>query len=308
MKLHGSAKLSPASRRLLVARVREEGWAVGRAAESLGVSERTAYKWLRRFEDEGASGLFDRSSRPRDCPHRTPQRKEKRILRLRGRRLVAWQIAQQTGVPRSTVSRVLERHGLGRLENLEPKPTVRRYERSRPGELVHLDVKKLGRFQRPGHRVHGDRRRNSSGAGWECVHVAVDDYTRLAYVEVLPNERKETVTGFLTRTQLFFQEQGIQIERVLTDNGSGYRSRLFRDRCREIGAEHKKTKPYRPQTNGKAERFIQTLCRGWAYAKSYRSSKTRANALPNWLQHYNHKRPHQALGGIAPCQRLKLSA
>ncbi len=203
MKLHGSAKLSPASRLLLVRRV-DDGWSVSAVSASLGVSQRTVFKWLRRFRDGGKAALLDRSSPPTGCPHQTSMRKTGRILRLRGKRLTAWEIAAKTKLPRSTVSRVLSRHGLGQLKNLDPKEPTRRYEKKRPGQLLHLDIKKLGRFDRPGHRVHGDRKRKSKGAGWECAHVAVDDCTRLAYAEVLPNEKKETVADFLTRAKRFY--------------------------------------------------------------------------------------------------------
>ena len=268
------------------------------------MSTRTAYKWIGRFREGGEASLQDRSSRPGRCPHKTSERSTRRILRLRRQRLVAWEIAARTQIPRSTVSRLLRTHGLGLLKSLETKEPVQRYEKSRPGELVHLDIKKLARFKRPGHRIHGDRKKNSKGAGWECAHVAIDDYTRLAYVEVLPDEKKETVADFLSRAHHFYREQGIVIERILTDRGSGYRSHHFRDRCAELGTRHSMTRPYRPQTNGKAERFIQTLSRKWAFARSYRSSKARTKALPRWIDYYNRKRPHQALGGLAPCQRL----
>jgi transposase InsO family protein len=305
MKLHGSAKLSPASRLLLVQRV-ESGWSVSAASASLGVSQRTGFKWLGRFRDGGEAALADRSSRPGSCPHQTPKQKAARILRLRKKRLAAWQIAAKTKLARSTVSRVLKRHGLGQLKNLDPKEPIRRYEKKRPGQLLHLDIKKLGRFNRPGHRVHGDRKKKSRGAGWECAHVAVDDCTRLAYAEVLPNEKKETVADFLTRAKRFYLAHGIRVERLLTDNGPGYCSKHFKKRCKSLGVKHSRTRPYRPQTNGKAERFIQTLSRQWAYGKTYRSSNSRAKALPRWISFYNLERPHHGIGGVSPCNKLDL--
>ncbi len=306
MRLHGNARLTVHGRELLIQRVLERGEQVREAAASLGVSERTAYRWIRRYREEGVEGLRDRSSRPHRSPSRTAPRKVKRILRLRRRGLVAWEIAQQAGVPRSTVSRILRQQGLGRLASLEPKEPVRRYERERPGELLHLDTKKLARITKgPGHRIHGDRSQRVEGAGWEHAHAAVDDHTRLAFAEVLPDEKKESVTGFLRRCVAWYAEQGIRIERVLTDRGSGYRSHLFNDACRELGIRHLYTRPYTPKTNGKVERFIQTMARKWAYAKAYSSSKRRTGALPTWIRYYNLQRPHHGLGGNTPWQRLR---
>ena len=301
MKPHGSAKLSPASRLLLVQRV-EAGWTMSAVSASLGVSQRTGFKWLRRFREGGEAALADRSSRPERCPHQTPERATTQILHLRAKRLPAWEIAAKIRLARSTVSRVLKRHGLGQLKNLDPREPVRRYEKKRPGELLHLDIKKLGRFDRPGHRVHGDRKRKSKGVGWECAHVAVGDCTRLAYAEVLPNEKKETVADFLTRAKRFYLAHGIRIERLLTDNGPGYCSKHFQKRCKRLGVKHSRTRPYRPQTNGKAERFIQTLSREWACGKTYRSSNSRAKALPKWITSYNLERPHHGIGGVSLSQ------
>ena len=309
MKLHANARLTIHGRSLLIQRVLDRGEQVREAAASLGVSERTAYRWIRRYREEGAEGLPDRSSRPHRSPGRTAPKKVERILQLRRRGLVAWEIAAQVGVPRSTVSRILRHQGLGRLASLEPKEPVLRYERERPGELLHLDTKKLARITRgPGHRVHGDRSRRVKGAGWENAHAAVDDHTRLAFVEVLPDEGQHSVTDFLRRSVAWYAEQGIRIERVLTDRGSGYRSRLFNDACRELDIRHLYTRPYTPKTNGKVERFIQTLARKWAYAKSYSSSKRRASALPTWVCYYNLERPHHGLGGQTPWQRLRAAA
>jgi transposase InsO family protein len=305
MKLHGNAKLTPATRRLLVERIEIEGWTVYDAAVSVGVSERTGHKWLRRFRDGGEAALRDRSSRPKRCPHETSAKRGERILQLRRGRLAAWEIAARLRMPRSTVSRILHRQGLGRLSALEPKEPVRRYEKSRPGEMVHIDIKKLARFRRPGHRVHGDRTRNSPRAGWEHAHVAVDAYSRFSYAEVLPDEKKETVSDFLSRVHDAFRRQGIRIERILTDRGPGYSSKLFSTRCKDLGVRHSRTRPYRPQTNGKAERFIQTLTRKWAYGRTYQSSAHRARALPKWIDHYNQRRPHHAIGLATPAERLR---
>jgi transposase InsO family protein len=226
-------------------------------------------------------------------------------VELRHKRQTTVQIARRFGFPLATVARVLARHGLGRLRPVEPAQPVVRYERERPGELVHFDVKRLGRIGRIGHRIHGDRSRNSRGIGWECVHVAVDDRTRLAYVEVLPDERGLTARDFLQRALRWFTRQGIRVERVMSDNGSCYRSRHFRHACAQAGIKHRTTRAYRPQTNGKAERFIQTLIRGWAYARAYQSSLHRAAALPAWLRYYNSERPHRALGDQPPLACLR---
>jgi transposase InsO family protein len=230
---------------------------------------------------------------------------EARVLALRRKRRTAVQIAARFALPRATVARVLVRHGLSRLRALEPVAPAVRYERERPGELVHFDVKKLGRIDGVGHRIHGDYSRRSRGIGWEYVHVAVDDKSRLGYAEVLADERGLTARGFLERVIRWFARRGIRIERVLSDNGSCYRSRHFLKACKTAGIKAKKTRFYRPQTNGKAERFIQTLIRGWAYARAYRSSALRARALPEWLRYYNTERPHRALGNLAPLACLR---
>jgi transposase InsO family protein len=304
MKLHANAKTCPASRRLLCRRVIEQGRTVTEAAEAAGVSVRSAYRWLARYRAEGESGLLDRSSRPRRSPRRTPPGRVAEILGLRRQRLSGQEIAERLGMAASTVSAVLRRAGLGRLRALEAPEPPNRYERARPGELVHIDVKKLAVIVRPGHRVHGDRRTQVRGAGWEYVHNLVDDATRLAYAEVLPDERKETVCAFLRRAVAWLSTQGITVERVLTDNGSGYRSRLHREVCAELGIAHKRTRAYRPRTNGKVERFIQTSLRRWAYRRPYASSAERTAALADWLHTYNHLRPHRSLNRQTPAQRL----
>ena len=300
MRLHPNAKTTPRSRALLVRRVHRHRWSVADAAEALGISERTVYKWLRRHRLEGLAGLRDRSSAPRRIPHRTSTSREARIGDLRRRRKTAWEIARSLRMPPSTVSCVLRRLGLGRLKNLDPKPTPQRYVRSRPGELLHLDVKPLARIRRVGHRIHGDRSRSVEGAGWEYAHVAIDDMTRLAFVEVLDDQGGDTTTAFFQRSLAWFAGLGIPVERVLTDNGSGYLSKRFAGACQDAGIRHIRTRPYRPQTNGKAERFIQTLIRGWAYAKPFSNSAYRTQALQPWLRRYNHQRPHRSLGMKPP--------
>ncbi len=303
MNLHRLARSCPRSRALLVERPKL-GWTVAEAAAAAGVSERTAHKWRRRHREEGDRGLADRSSRPLRIPGKTEAAREDAVLMLRALRMTGPVIAQRLRMPRSTVSRILRRHGEARLRPLEPIEPVRRYEKKRPGELIHIDVKKLGRIGRPGHRVNGDRTTRMRGVGWEYVHVCVDDATRLAYVEVLPDERKETAAAFLRRAIAWFARRGITVERLLTDNGSCYRSRHHRAVCEELAVRHSMTRPYRPQTNGKAERFIQTLLREWAYAAVFQDSNGRRRALQPWLRYYNRQRPHMALDGCPPISRL----
>ncbi len=305
MNLHANARTTPLSRKLLVDRIEREGWRVTEAAHAAGVSRSTAYKWLKRYEAEGLEGLQDRSSAPHRVWNRTKESLRRRIEQLRRKRLIAWAIAQRLRMALSTVGGILRQLGLGRLSALDPKEPVVRYERDRPGELIHVDVKKLGQFQRAGKRVTKDRRTRTRGAGWEFVHVCVDDCTRLAYVEVLPDERKESAVAFLKRATRWFRRRGVLIEGVMTDNGSAYCSYAFKDACEELSVRHLRTKPYRPQTNGKAERFIQTLIRKWAYGRSYRSNRQRAKALGPWLKYYNREKPHSSLGGKTPYDRLR---
>jgi transposase InsO family protein len=285
--------------------VLEEGQQLGLAAKAAGLSRKTARKWIERFQTEGELGLVDRSSAPRSIPHRTSKDVVSRVLALRHKKLVAWAIAQQLKLPRSTVGAILRRHGLGRLSVLEPKQPVIRYERKSPGELLHLDTKKLGRIQGIGHRIDGVRRHHTRGIGWEFAHLAIDDNTRLSYVEVLPDEGGETTGRFLERALRFFDRHRIRVERILTDNGSGYRSNAVNAICYQAGIRHLWTKPYTPRTNGKAERLVQTLLREWAYRRAYRSSKERTQALKPFLRHYNHRRPHAALGLKPPIARLR---
>jgi transposase InsO family protein len=314
MKLHGNARTCPKSRKLLVERVESRTWSVTAAAEAAGVSERTVFRWLRRWRDEGEAGLVDRSSAPRSIPHRTPAERVEVIEKLRKLFMTAAEIAEVLGMALSTVSAVLKRIGLGKRSRLVPPEPPNRYERKRPGELVHLDIKKLGRIAGAGHRVTGNRKsqkkerrgnRRVGALGWEFVHVAVDDATRLAYAEVLPNEQGTTAASFLRRAVQWFASFGIEVERILSDNGSCYRSAAHALACQQLGIKrHLFTRPYRPRTNGKAERFIQTLVNRWAYGAIYGSSAERTTALPGWLTHYNFTRRHGSLSHKPPGARL----
>jgi transposase InsO family protein len=317
MRLHGNAALSLKGRRRLVAAVVEQGRSVTEAAEAAGVSDRTCSKWVARYRAEGDAGLLDRSSAPKRVHNRTDEQLVQVLASLRKLRFTAPELADLLDMPVSTISGVLKRIGMGKLGRLGMEPAVR-YERERPGELIHIDVKKLGRIQGgAGKRATGGqkrrngnpRRRDKSGVdrntrGWDAVHVAIDDATRLAYVEVLPDEKATTAVGFLRRAIAFYERHGIQVERVLTDNGSPYRSKIHAIACRTIGIRHLRTRPYRPQTNGKAERFIRTMLGGWAYGAIYRSSDERTAALDGWLYHYNHQRRHSAISRQTPVQRL----
>ena len=304
MNIHSNARTCPNSRAVIVEHVQARAWSEDQAAV-MGISARTGYKWFRRYREEGLSGLQDRSSRPHTIPGATAPARADLIVQLRHCRLTGAEIAHKLRMPRSTVAAVLKRSGLARLRDLDPPLPVVRYQREHPGELVHLDIKKLGRIARMGHRVTGDRRDRTRGAGWEYVHVAIDDASRLAYVEVLPNECSDTTVGFLKRTLIFFRRHGITVLRLMTDNGPAYVSHLFAALCRARRLRHLRTKPYRPCTNGKAERLIQTLLREWAYKRPYRSSRARAATLPRWLEHYNHRRPHASLGGQSPIARVE---
>jgi transposase InsO family protein len=307
VKLHPNAKTTPYTRELLSDRILRLGWAVGDASQAAGISERTAYRWLARYRAEGPQGLRDRPCTAQRIARTSPQRSQ-RIERLRRRhRLTAAEIGRRLSMPRSTVAAVLKRSGLERLTRLEPKAPVVRYERDRPGELLHLDIKKLGRFRRVGHRITGDRRRSHRRGGWEFAHVCIDDHSRLAYVEVLADERAETAVGFLKRALRWYRRQGIQVERIMTDNGGCYVSRVFGQACKDHQVRHLRTRPYRPQTNGKAERFIQTLIREWAYKRPYRTSNQRRKQLSPWLRYYNRERPHSALKGHPPLERIRSS-
>jgi transposase InsO family protein len=311
MRLHANARTCPHSRLVAVTRVREQGWTLTAAAEAAGVSVRTISKWLRRYRELGEQGLLDRSSAPRSVPSRTDERRVAVIAGLRRLRMTAAEIAETLGMPLSTVSGIVTRIGLGRLSRLDPAEPPNRYQRRHAGELIHVDVKKLGRISGgAGHRVTGNRRsQGSSGhsarrTGWEYVHIAIDDATRLVYVEILTDEKAVTAAGFLRRAIAFFRSFGIQVERVMTDNGSAYVSTLHALACKTLGIRHLRTRPYRPRTNGKAERFIRTLLAGWAYGAVYRDSDQRRQALPGWLDYYNRRRPHGSLNRQAPLERL----
>ena len=306
MKLHANARTCPKSRQLLVDRV-GAGWSVMEAAAAAGNTDRSARRWLARWRDQGPAGLLDRSSVPRRIPHKTPPDRVSAICQLRQLRLTAAEIAERLCMPLSTVSAVLLREGLGKRSRLEPPEPVNRYERRHPGELVHIDIKKLGRITVPGHRVLGrgpGRHAGKGRSGWEFVHVCVDDHSRMAYAEVLSDEKADTAIGFLRRAVAFSTAHGITVERVMTDNGSAYRSRAHAIACAQLGLRHLTTQPYRPRTNGKAERFIQTLIRRWAYGRTYNTSSERTAALPNWLLHYNFTRPHGSLSHKPPGSRL----
>jgi transposase InsO family protein len=304
--LHKNARTMPASRRLIAERVLNEGWTLTAAAAAAGVSVTTARTWVRRFQAEGDAGLDDRSSRPHRSPRRTPAEREQAVLALRGARLTALQIADTLQMPPSTVSLILKRNGHGKLPRLGVEIPVQRYERSRPGELVHIDIKKLGRINGPGHRATGRfaGHNRARGAGWDYVHVAIDDATRLAYVEVLGDERPKDVIAFLRRVVAHFASLGVSVERVMTDNGNPYRSRAHAIACRELAIKHKRTAAYTPRTNGKAERFIRTLVEGWAYDAVFASSAERTAALPAWLDFYNRWRAHRGIGLKTPIARL----
>jgi transposase InsO family protein len=316
MKLHANARLSPIGRQLLINRVEGEGWTVQSAAESAGVSERTARKWIARWRREGEQGLLDRSSAPGVVANRTDERRIEAIAALRRLRLTGAEIAELLGMAFSTVSGILTTIGMGKLGRIGLEP-AQRYERARPGELIHIDVKKLGRIQggagkrvRDGLKAHyNPRRRDAAGVdrntvGWEYVHIAIDDATRLVYVEVLADEKAVTAVGFLRRAVKHFASYGITVERLITDNGSPYRSTVHAIACRALGIRHLRTRPYRPQTNGKAERFIRTLLGGWAYGAIYASSTERNAALDGWIDFYTRRRPHGALSHKPPIARL----
>jgi transposase InsO family protein len=307
MKLHGNAALTPKQRLRLARRVVEQGWSLTEAAEAAEVSERTARKWVARYSAAGEAGLLDRSSAPASQPGATPEDRVAAIAALRRVRFTGQEIALTLGMALSTVQGILTRIGLGKLSRLEPPEPPNRYERKRPGELVHIDVKKLGRIghKGAGHRASGRRPGNRScGAGWEFVHICIDDATRLAYVELLPDERATTCIGFLRRALGFYAAKAIRVERLMTDNGSAYRSKLHAIACRTLKIKHIRTRPYRPRTNGKAERFIRTLLGGWAYGAIYGSSAERSAALSDWLDHYNSRRPHGSLAHKTPMERL----
>jgi transposase InsO family protein len=307
MNTHKNARLTIHGRELLVKRVIEHGLRVEEAAQAAGVSARTAYKWLQRYREEGVSGLHNRSSRPKRCPHALGTECRQKVIERRKERHSYHQISRDLGIGLSTVGRILSRAGLNRLANLEPAKPVQRYEYAAPGGLLHLDIKKLGRFRRPGHRVTGDRRQDSPGAGWEYVHVAIDDHSRIAFSSIHSDESGPSACSALLKAVRYYAGLGIRFKRVMTDNGACYKSRKFRRLCQRLRLKHLRTKPYTPRTNGKAERFIQSALREWAYARSYESSVQRAAHLPIWLHQYNWHRPHASLKYLPPISRLPVA-
>lgn len=308
MNIHKNARLTPLGRERVVRQVLS-GQTPEAAAQAAGVCPRTARKWVARFESEGIAGLKDRSSRPHRLHRPTPAAIVEQIAALRRQRWTGKQIAAEVGVSPATVSRTLKRLGLSRLAALEPAEPVRRYERQHPGELIHIDIKKLGRFERIGHRITGKRTgiASSRGSGWEYVHVAIDDASRVAFCQILPDERKESAVAFLKAAVAYYASLGVKVARVMTDNGSCYISKAFHKACRELGLKHLRTRPYTPRTNGKAERFIQTALREWAYAQAYANSERRAAELPIWMHRYNWHRPHGSLRSKSPISRLALT-
>ena len=309
MNIHKNARLTPLRREEMARDVVEGRLSKADAARTYGVTGKVVARWVERFRAEGRAGMADRSSRPKTSPRRTAASVADAIVALRRQRLTGKHIAMETGVSAATVSRVLARAGLSRLKDLEPAQPVRRYERERPGEMIHLDIKKLGRFDRIGHRITGDRtgQSNSRGVGWEFVHVCIDDASRVAFSQILPDEKKQSAVTFLEAAVAYYASLGIVVERVMTDNGSCYRSKDFASVCRRLGLKHIRTKPYTPKTNGKAERFIQTALREWAYAVAYPTSDYRAAELPAWLHRYNWHRPHGSLKSRTPISRIGLA-
>lgn len=307
MNVHKNAPMTPRGRERIVG-LSASGLTPQAVAQAVGVSPRTVRKWLKRYETEGLNGLQDRSSRPKRFHRPTPQPVVERIEALRRRRLTGKAIAAETGVSPATVSRVLKRLGLNKLSALEPQP-VRRYEREHPGELIHIDIKKLGKFSRIGHRITGDRtgQSNTRGIGWEFVHVCIDDASRVAFSQLKKDERKASAVAFLKAAVAYYASLGVKVLRVMTDNGACYRSRAFAKVCKRLGLKHIRTKPYTPKTNGKAERFIQSSLREWAYACAYNTSDERAAELPRWIHRYNWHRPHGSIGSKPPISRLGLS-
>jgi transposase InsO family protein len=309
MDTHKNAPLTPKGREQMVRAVVDKGLSKTEAARRFNTTLKTVAKWVERFRKEGVDGLRDRSSRPLSSPSQTAQATCDAVEVLRRQRMTGAQIAKEVGVSPATVSRILKRRGLNKLSALEPAPPVRRYEREHPGEIVHIDIKKLGRFEHPGHRVTGDRKgqSNSRGVGWEYVHLAIDDRSRVAYSEILPDEKRRSCLRFLFNALRFFRTHGVKVQRVMTDNGVSFRSHRYAKALRLLKIKHLRTKPYTPKTNGKAERFVQTSLREWAYAKAYLDSNQRAADLPIWLHRYNWHRPHAGIGAKTPIGRLGLT-
>jgi transposase InsO family protein len=307
MNVHKNAPLTPKGREAMVRSVIEGGLRQVEAADQFNTTPKTVAKWVKRFRAEGVEGLRDRSSRPHSSPSQTPPATCEAVKALRRQRHTGKQIAAEVEVSPATVSRILRRLGLSRIRDLEPAEPVRRYERERPGELIHIDIKKLGRFVRPGHRITHDRQKGESrGAGHEFVHVAIDDASRLAFSQIRRDQKKESAIAFLKEAVAYYRSLGIKVTGIMTDNGSCYRAKALARACSKLGLKHIFTRPYRPQTNGKAERFIQTVLREWAYARAYDTSDQRAKHLPAWLHHYNWHRPHGSLQAKPPISRLGL--
>jgi transposase InsO family protein len=309
MDMHENASLTPKGREAMARSVMEGGLSKTAAARQFHTTPKTVAKWVERFRIEGVAGLRDRSSRPHSSPGQTAPAIYAAVEGLRRQRHTGAQIAAEVGVSPATVSRILRRLGLNRLSALDPAEPVRRYERAAPGEILHIDIKKLGKFNRIGHRITGDRTGQSKtrGIGWEYVHLAIDDHSRLAYSEILPDETRGSCLRFLFNALRFFRGLGVRVERVMTDNGSSFRSRRYAKGLRRLKIKHLRTKPYTPKTNGKAERFVQTSLREWAYARAYNTSEERAAELPIWLHRYNWHRPHGSIGAKPPISRIRLT-
>jgi transposase InsO family protein len=304
VNIHKNARLTPATRLELVRRAQRLRVNQSALARSYHISRQTLRKWIRRFDAEGVAGLQDRSSRPRRCPHRLRRVARRQIARRRAWRWSSCRTASDLHLPIAAVVREHRRLGLATLPRLEPPRPIIRYEWPRAGDLLHLDVKKLGKIGVVGHRIHGDRRRRARGLGWEYVHVAIDDASRVSYAEVLPDERGDTTAGFLVRALAYYRRLGVRVRRLLTDNGGNYRSRDFAGAVRAHRLRHRRTRPYTPRTNGKAERFIRTMLQLWAYAQAYRTSAWRALALARFLTYYNSQRGHYGIRGLTPSARL----
>jgi transposase InsO family protein len=307
MNIHKNARLTLVRRIELVRMIIDQGVEKAEAAREVGVSEPTVRKWWGRYLAEGEAGIVDRSSRPQRSPRSIEPQKALAIVELRRRRLTQAHIAASLSVSPSTVGRVLRRAGLSRLRDLEPSEPVVRYEHEKPGDLVHIDTKKLGRIERMSHRITGNRRDTAAGAGWEYLFVAIDDHSRIGFTDLYPDERKASAIQFLENTVAYFRSLGVRLRAVLTDNGSAFRSKAFRRACARLGLKQRFTRAYRPQTNGKAERFIQSALREWAYGIAYNHSSEREQMLERWRHHYNWHRPHQGIKGIAPISRLAKS-
>lgn len=309
MNIHQNARLTPHSRAELVRRVVQDGQALTAVATAFAVSVPTVRKWVSRFKAEGVPGLADRSSRPHRLRAPIPASIAIQVESLRRQRFTGRQIAMDLRVSPATVSRILRRLGLNRIVALEPAAPVRRYEWACPGDMIHIDIKKLGRFDRIGHRITGDRtgQSNTRGIGWEFVHVAIDDHSRLAFSQIKPDEKAVSATAFLEATMAYYRSLGVTVTRVMTDNGACYRSFAFARACQRLGLKHIRTRPYTPKTNGKAERFIQTALREWAYAKAYDTSRQRAQELPLWLDRYNWHRPHAGIKHKTPISRIGMT-